>query len=50
MNMKYECWAYVNGKPDKMTYVSAPSNAEAQILAMEKFDKLGVKYDYVKCK
>ena len=19
MNMKYECWTYVNGKPDKMT-------------------------------
>jgi hypothetical protein len=34
MNMKYECWAYVNGKPDKITYVSAPSNAEAQVLAM----------------
>ena len=50
MNMKYECWAYVNGKPDKMTYVSAPSNAEAQVLAMAKFDQMGVKYDYVKCK
>ena len=50
MNMRYECWAYLNGKPYKMTYVSAPSNAEAQILARVKFDELGVKYDFIKCK
>jgi len=50
MNMKYECWTYINGKPDKMTYVSEPDNATAQILAREKFEKLGCKYDYIKCK
>jgi hypothetical protein len=50
MNMKYECWAYKNGKPDKMVYVSAPSNAEAEVLAWEKFRSLGINPDYVKCK
>ena len=50
MNMKYECWTYVNGKPGKMTTISAPDNVTAQILTREKFEKLGCKYDYIKCK
>jgi len=50
MNMKYECWTYKDGKPYKMTYVSASSNEEAQILAAEKFQNMGVTYDYIKCK
>ncbi len=50
MNMKWECWAYVNGKPDKMTYVSAPSSEAARIMAEEKFRNIGVKFDWVKVK
>ncbi len=48
MNMKYECWAYVNNKPDKMTYVSAPNREVAHAMAIEKFEKLGVRYDWIK--
>jgi len=30
MSMKYECWAYVNGKPDKMINVTADSKSQAE--------------------
>lgn len=50
MSMKYECWAYQDGKPYKMTYVNADSKSEAEVLALDKFRSLGVKADFIKCK
>jgi len=50
MSMKYECWAYVNGKPHKMVNVTANSKAEAEQQAAEKFQSLGISYDYINCK
>ena len=49
-SMKYECWTYVNGKPDKMTYVVANKNNEAVELGKAKFRDMGSKFDYVQCK
>jgi hypothetical protein len=48
--MKYECWTYRNGKPDKMVHVEANNNEEAVFLAKEKFRKLECPFEYVKCK
>ena len=48
--MSYECWAYKNSKPYKMVHVSADNNNQAVGLACEKFKKLDILYDYVKCK
>ena len=48
--MKYECWAYKNGKPDKMVYVVADNKGEAETLAWEKFRKLGIEPESVNCK
>lgn len=48
--MKYECYSYRNGKPHKMVHVVADNNAQAVELACEKFKKLDILYDYVKCK
>ncbi len=50
MSMSYECWAYVNGKPHKMVHVTANSKSEAEQLAAQKFQYLGVNYDYINCK
>ncbi len=50
MSMKYECWAYKNGKPDKMVHVVASNKTEAEQLAWDKFKKLGIKPDSVNCK
>jgi len=50
MSMKYECWAYKNGKPDKMVNVVADNKSEAEALAWEKFKALGIKPDSVNCK
>ena len=50
MSASYECWAYINGKPEKTVHVTADNKAEAEALAWEKFDKLGIRPDYVKCK
>ena len=50
MSMSYECWAYKNGKPYKMIYVSANSKGEAEIFAWGKFINLGIEPDSVKCK
>lgn len=50
MGMSYECWAYKNGKPDKMVKVVANNKDEAERLAWQTFDKLGIKPDYVTCK
>lgn len=48
--MSYECWAYVGGHPDKMVNVSANNASEAKAEAKRKFQNLGVRADYVKCK
>jgi len=48
-SMKYECWAYRDGKPDKMVHVTADSKSEAQNKAEAKFRDLDIKFDYVKC-
>lgn len=50
MSMKYECWAYVNGKPEKMVFCTTNSKSDAEAEARQKFDSMGVRYDYVKCK
>ena len=47
--MRYECWAYRDGKPYKMTSVHASSKNEARILAGKEFDKLGIYFDDIKC-
>lgn len=49
-SMKYECWTYVGGKPDKMTYVVANNKGEAKELAKAKFKDMGTRFDYVQCK
>lgn len=46
---KYECWTYVNGKPDKMTKIVASSKSSAQDQAPSKFRDLGARFDYIKC-
>jgi hypothetical protein len=48
--MKYECWTYVGGSPDKMTYITADSRSDAEYLVQSKFRDLGAKWDYIKCK
>lgn len=48
--MKYECWAYKDGKAHKMVNVTANDKSEAEMLAWEKFRSIGVEPDYVKCK
>ncbi|EXJ09061.1 MULTISPECIES: hypothetical protein [Nitrincola] len=50
-NLKYECWTYVNGKPDKMTHVVAANKGQAETLAVAKFRDIGVpRFDSVSCK
>lgn len=48
--MKYECWAYKNGKPFKMINVTANNRNEAEILAIQKFVDLEIAHDYVNVK
>ena len=48
--MKYECWSYKNGKPDKMVYVSASNREEAIALAWQKFRSLGIEPEHVTVK
>ena len=50
MSSSYECWAYKNGKPDKMVKVTADDKEEATMLAWEKFRKIGVNPDSVNVK
>lgn len=47
MALKYTAWAYLDGKPYKMTYVVANNKDEAQSEAWAKFLKLNVKFDYI---
>lgn len=49
-SMKYECWTYVNGHPDKMTYIVADRKADAEAQAPAKFRDLGTQWDYIQCK
>ena len=49
-SLKYECWSYKGADLVKMTYVTANSKAEAQVLAEGKFKDIGVSFDEVKCK
>jgi len=48
--MSYECWAYKDNKPYKMVYVDASSKEEAISKAFEKFQKLEIKFDFIKAK
>lgn len=48
--MSYECWAYINGKPEKMVNVTANNKEEAETKAWEKFNNLGINPDYINCK
>jgi len=50
MARTYECWAYKNGKPDKMVKVSANDKDEAAMLAWEKFRTIGINPDSVNVK
>jgi len=45
--MTYECWAYKNGKPDKMVKVSADNKDQAIAKAWDKFKKIGVNPDSI---
>ncbi len=49
MAMKYECWAYIKGKPEKMISVTANSKSDAERLAWEKFRSIGIEPHVVKC-
>jgi hypothetical protein len=46
----YECWRYVGGKPQGYVSVSASSNSEAVQKANQKFNDIGKKVQYVRCK
>lgn len=46
----YECWRYVGGKPQGYVKVSANSNSSAKQKAQDKFDNMGKKVEYIKCK
>lgn len=48
--LSYECWAYKNGAPWKMIYVSANNKSEAEQLAWAKFRTMGIEPDSVRCK
>lgn len=50
MSMKYECWAYKNGKPSKMTKVVASDRHEAERIAWDKFRSIGVSPERVTVK
>ena len=46
----YECSRYVNGEYQGFVKVSADNKQEAERKAYEKYKKLRLKVDYVKCK
>lgn len=50
MSMSYECWAYKDGKPWKMTNVVASSKSEADAMAWEKFKSMGINPERVTTK
>lgn len=49
-SMSYECWAYKNDKPWKMTHVSANDKSQAVDRAWDKFKNLGVSPQFIRCK
>jgi len=49
-SMSYECWRYVGSSPEGFVKVSADSKADAVYKAKKKFQKIGSRFDYVKCK
>ena len=50
MSMSYECWAYRDGKPWKMTKVVAENRSEAEAIAWQKFRDMGISPEAVNCK
>jgi len=50
MSMSYECWAYKDGKPWKMTKVVAESRSDAENQAWQKFRDLGISPERVTVK
>lgn len=49
-SLKYECWTYRNGSPDKMIYITANNKSDAESQAPSRFRKVGAKWDYIQCK
>ena len=50
-SMTWTCYRYVDGGPTGgFVKVSANSKSEAVKKALEKYKKLGYRFDYVKCK
>lgn len=50
MSRLYECWAYKNGRADKMVKVNADSKEKATMKAWDKFRNIGVNPDSVNVK
>ena len=48
--LSYECSRYANGEYQGFIKVSADNKQEAERKAYEKYKKLRLKVDYVKCK
>jgi len=46
----FECSRYVNGKWKGYVNVKADSKVEAEYKAKLKYEKMGTRYDYIKCK
>ena len=49
-NLSWDCWAYKNGKPDKNIKVVAGDRSEAEALAWQKFERLGVRPEKITVK
>lgn len=50
MKLKYECSRYVNGEYQGFITVTADNRQEAERKAYEKYRKLRLRVDYVKCR
>lgn len=51
MSMKWECWGYKNGRPEKMVYVTTSGGKDAAIAeAWERFRNLGFSPEKVTAK
>ena len=50
MKLKYECSRYVNGEYQGFITVTADNRQEAERKAYEKYRKLRLRADYVKCR
>lgn len=49
-SLKYECSRYVNGEYQGFITVTADNRQEAERKAYEKYRKLRLRVDYVKCR